>query len=608
MFLVISTNCTDLRTIAIINFKKVFNMNKLLSALLLITVICNSCKKDSSTSSQKLEDQLSKEQLLILEAAPLDITTKYTDLVFPDGRNISEWGYVNDTGVAGVFSIINSAPDKKDLFIKKMSEAGCDLTDDPQCSCYPNQPNGLAYVYGSKRIKSTLNPLHPDAKCRLPFFGLDCSGMIYQMAIKSGLLLIPSGTIDYIKPSVWNTAFNTSSDFQGLEMKDLSYLPASQFQAGDIIVKSEAHIGMVYSTGSTLGILNSQGSSGYTCEQNSELGRGPVKRSDPQAWIGQLFPHNDYHVLRVILIGTPGLTTNNVSSISQTSAVCGGNITNQGGSPVIARGVCWSITPEPTIANSKTSDGIGTGSFTSSITGLTASTLYYVRAYATNSGGTSYGNQMNFNTTQSGSSNTVTDIDGNVYNTVTIGTQVWMKENLKVSRYRNGNSILTGLSDAQWGSTTSGAFSVYNNNSANNNTYGKLYNWYAVNDSRKIAPVGWHVPTDAEWDILINYLGGTSVAGGKLKAVSPLWGPPNNGATNSSGFTGLPGGGRDDGKLFNSTVKYTGLGAFGYWWSATENNNPAQTAWDHSAYASQIYSFPAYDSKGFGFSVRCVKD
>lgn len=582
-------------------------MKKIFSAAVAIIVIFNSCKKDSISPGQKFEDQLSASQLQILDAAPLDITTKYTDLLFPDGRNISDWGLVNDTGFVVVFNILNSGTDRKDLFIKRMSEAGCNLTDDPQCLCYPAQTNGLAYVYGSKHTSFTY--LHPDAVCRQPLYGLDCSGMIYQMAIASQLPLVESGTVNYVKPSVWNAAFNTSTDFLGLEMKDLLTLPASQFQAGDIIVAPGAHMGMVYSTGgSTLGILNSQGSASYSCAQNSEPGRGPVKKANPQLWITQLFPNNDYHVLRVFLNGTPGLITNNVSSISPTSAVCGGNITNEGGSPVTVRGVCWSTSPDPTTANSKTTDGTGTGNFISSITGLTAGTVYYVRAYATNSGGTAYGNQMNFNTIQSGNSNTVTDIDGNVYNTITIGSQVWMKENLKTTRYRNGNSIPTGLSDAQWKGTTSGAYSIYNNDPANNTTYGKLYNWYAATDPRKIAPAGWHVPTEAEWNVLINFLGGAVGAGGKMKAISPLWNSPNTGATNSSGFSAIPAGWRSDGNWPGTTVSYGGKGTMAEWWSTSVNTNPAGTAWDFVVYNNYADIFQPYDYKGVGFPIRCIKD
>jgi uncharacterized protein (TIGR02145 family) len=237
----------------------------------------------------------------------------------------------------------------------------------------------------------------------------------------------------------------------------------------------------------------------------------------------------------------PTVTTTNATNITNTQATTGGNVTNQGSSAVTVKGVCWSTTQNPTTANNKTVNGSGTGSYNTDIYPLTANTTYYVRAYATNSSGTAYGNEHSFTTTGSlANCGTVTDIDGNVYNTVTIGTQCWMAENLKTTRYNDGTAILTGLSNADWQITTSGAYAIYNNDPANNTTYGKLYNIYAVK-TNKLAPAGWHVPTYTEWTTLTTYLGGEAVAGGKMKATT-LWSSPNTGATNSSGFTGLPAG------------------------------------------------------------------
>ena len=198
----------------------------------------------------------------------------------------------------------------------------------------------------------------------------------------------------------------------------------------------------------------------------------------------------------------------------------------------------------------------------------------------------------------------VTDIDGNVYQTVEIGDQVWMAENLKVTQYRDGTAIPTGHSNSEWDNlydTETGAYAVYDNNESNADTYGYLYNWYAVNDSRNIAPDGWHVPTDDEWQILVDYLGGSSVAGGKMKETgTEHWNSPNTGATNESGFTALPGGYRYSGG------NYGYVGYDGYFWSSTEGSSGS--AWGRVLdYFHSEVSCSSYGKQG-GFSVRCLRD
>lgn len=199
---------------------------------------------------------------------------------------------------------------------------------------------------------------------------------------------------------------------------------------------------------------------------------------------------------------------------------------------------------------------------------------------------------------------TVTDYDGNVYNTVAIGTQVWMQENLRTTHYHNGDLIPNVPDHAGWGNQAAGARCYYNNDSVvYASVYGVLYNWFAVSDSRNLCPVNWHVPTDAEWTALSDYLGGTGFAGGKMKeAGTSHWLEPNIEATNESGFTALPGGYRphDDGI-------FEGIHGFGYWWSATEYNS--NSAWDRNIYNASASIYPYYDDgKGYGFSVRCVRN
>jgi uncharacterized protein (TIGR02145 family) len=295
------------------------------------------------------------------------------------------------------------------------------------------------------------------------------------------------------------------------------------------------------------------------------------------------------------------LTTTQVNIITQTTAQSGGNITSDGGAPITDRGICWSTTTAPTVADSKTLAGTGAGDYTSFLTGMSANTVYYVRAYATNSAGTAYGNEITF-TTQPISANTVTDIDGNVYNTVTIGTQVWMVENLKTKHYANGDAIPTGLNDPTWGTATSGAYAIYGDYSANNEVFGKLYNWFAVVDPRNIAPAGWHVPTEAEWVTLTSFLGGSTIAGGSMKEAGLThWNSPNTGATNSSGFTGLPGGSRSE------IHAYEAMGNAGYWWSTTEAFGGAD-AQAMGLFTNSDEANIVTGSKIFGTSIRCIKD
>jgi len=282
----------------------------------------------------------------------------------------------------------------------------------------------------------------------------------------------------------------------------------------------------------------------------------------------------------------PTVTTASVTNITQTTVTGGGTVSSDGGTAVTARGVCWSTTKAPTIANNKTSDGSGNGIFTSSGTGLTPATVYYLRAYATNSAGTAYGNEVNFFTTD----------------TVKIGSQVWMLKNLDVSTYRNGDPIPKVTDGTAWVALTTGAYCYYNNDSATYAaTYGKLYNWYAVNDPRGLAPTGWHVPSDAEWTKLSTGLGGDAVAGCAMKETGIThWKSPNDGATNSSGFTGLPGGFRYGVGPFRSVCDY------GYWWSSTEDST--SFAWHHALLSVSGGIARLFIEKRYGFSVRCLRD
>jgi len=199
---------------------------------------------------------------------------------------------------------------------------------------------------------------------------------------------------------------------------------------------------------------------------------------------------------------------------------------------------------------------------------------------------------------------TVTDIDGNVYQTVVIGTQEWMMENLKVTHFNNGDEIPHITSNSEWTNLSSGAFCYFNNDTTYIDTFGNLYNWHALNDSRGLAPAGWHIPTDVDWGILIAYLDGEAVAGGKMKATGTiedgdgLWNAPNAGATNESGFSALPAGYR------SYYGNFGGNGNYAFFWSSDEYT---YTYARELLYNSQIINSQIQDKRN-GFSIRCLKD
>jgi uncharacterized protein (TIGR02145 family) len=329
----------------------------------------------------------------------------------------------------------------------------------------------------------------------------------------------------------------------------------------------------------------------------------------------------------------PSVITAEVTNITGTSATSGGNVTDDGGAEITARGVVWNTSQQPTLTSNDgyTTDGAGIGSFTSIITGLNSETQYYVRAYATNSQGTAYGDQVGFTTPTT--TGTVTDIDGNIYQTIKMGNQWWMAENLRVSRYRNEDDIPTGLSDTDWQNTTSGAYAIYahgdvdgiNSDEEMVNAYGKLYNWYAVVDNRSLCPTGWRVPSDGDWTALVDYLvaqgypnqrNNPNGAGNALKSRrqvnSPLGAPwatsehprwdshSTHHGLDIFGFSGLPGG------CHYYDGSYGTIGTYGYWWSSTEDY--AGYAWFRNlGYLFGIVGRHDYFNPG-GFSVRCLRD
>ena len=290
---------------------------------------------------------------------------------------------------------------------------------------------------------------------------------------------------------------------------------------------------------------------------------------------------------------TPVVKTASVYEVTATNAQCGGTVKSEGASEVTARGLCWSENPEPTLDDSYTVNGRGKGKFMSLVSGLTVNKTYYIRAYATNQKGTSYGKAESFYTQES-----VKDVDGNRYAVVLIGKQYWMAENLRVTHYRNGDEI-PALSDSSlWSSTSDGARCSYGNNEANAGKYGYLYNWYAATDSRNIAPYGWHVPTAADWQTLFSTIHNS---GGQLKeAGDQYWASPNTGATNETGFAALPAGER------SNTGRFDFLSFDANFWSTTPAGGVTAT-YLYLTY-SQGQAFLLSYGRHYGFSIRCVRD
>ena len=336
-------------------------------------------------------------------------------------------------------------------------------------------------------------------------------------------------------------------------------------------------------------------------------------------------------------VTAPIVTTDAPSDIRLWTATAGGNVASSGGGNVTAKGICWSTSQNPTLDDSYTVDGEGTGTFISELTGLTAGTTYYVRAYATNFAGTGYGEEVSFTTLTvpagdaqpcSGTA-TVTDYDNNVYNTVKIGNQCWMRENLRSTHYTDGTPIPLGSIT----STTTGYRYNPNNNSSIVATHGYLYNWPAVMNGQNsssanpsgvqgICPTGWHVPSDAEWGQLVNYMGNyaqysygsqyssynntTSYFVAKALASTEGWNNHTGSYTvgnnlsinNASGFTALPVG--------NYNGSYSYFGSYAYYWSANESNS--SNAYYRGLSYNNANVNSGNDNKSYGYSVRCLRD
>jgi uncharacterized protein (TIGR02145 family) len=285
--------------------------------------------------------------------------------------------------------------------------------------------------------------------------------------------------------------------------------------------------------------------------------------------------------------------------IASSSATIGCIVESDGGSGIAACGVYMSISQNPEISGTKAQMGNDTGLFLGRVIGLMPNKQYYVKAYANNTKGEALGEEINFTTPS-----TITDYDNNVYETVKIGSQLWMAKNLRTTHYLNGDLLeTTNPATLDISSQNSPKYQWSNGGTDDNNqVYGKLYTWYAIMDSRKICPIGWHVPSDSEWTTMETTLGGYSSGGSKLKeSGNSHWiSPYNTDATDESCFSGLPGGYRDmNGSFFLIQNE-------AYIWSSTESETAKSWARTLNGGTPAISRLGVLKSRGL--SVRCIKD
>jgi len=276
------------------------------------------------------------------------------------------------------------------------------------------------------------------------------------------------------------------------------------------------------------------------------------------------------------------VNTVGISLLTPVSASCSAIITTRGSTEIIEAGVCWSKIQPSAVSDNKTSENYisDSHSFTANLAGLFSNTNYYVRAYATGKSGTVYGNELSFTTPvdHSGEKGTVSDMEGNLYQTTGIGSQIWTTENMRATKLNDGSDIIPAKCYRCWSFITSPGYCWYDNDEMNKSTYGGLYNWYTVN-SMKLCPSGWHVPGDDEWTILETFLGGSNVV---------------------DALSCLPGGYRGD------LATFIGFGEFSVFW--TSSMASSDKADYRSLQINGIEIKRGISPVGWGASVRCVKD
>lgn len=449
---------------------------------------------------------------------------------------------------------------------------------------------------------------------------IDGSGLGTFSSIIGGLTSITDSTSYYVR--AYATNINGTAYGEEISLIVFNKLPkisgyGVSFDCYNITVRTEiiysvspiTSKGIVWSNRPNPTILlltKTNEGSGLESFTSSIKGLKPFDTLYIRSYVTNSYGTNYGYEIKIIPNYPKVITT--TATISFNTLVSGGNIqfdyssSNWWWCGVTARGVVWSQSEVPTISlPTKTVNGSGTGNFNSYIFDLKPNTTYYIRAYATINDSTIYGKIDTVKTrTWVNCPSNIKDIDNNIYNVVTIGFQCWTKENLKVSRYRNGEIIPVVTQDKAWESLTSGSRCWYANDSTKyEEPYGNLYNGFAVSDSRGLCPSGWHVPRDDEWSNLTDFLGGNTVAGEKMNAYG-------NGTSGISGFSGLFGGVRS---LINKGG-FIGFGSIGSWWSGssdvlgTSNVNSLNLQNGGKEVYWNLYGWRQEN----GRSVRCLRD
>jgi len=482
-------------------------------------------------------------------------------------------------------------------------DGGAEVTARGVCWCENENPvtlnNNTIDGSGTGSFTSSLTSLTPGTTYYVRAYAINSVGTAYgkQVSFTASPVLLPTLTTAPV-----STILSVSAISGGNITDD---------GGGEITAR-----GVCWSTSSMPDIndnktIDGTGAGGFTSHITGlEPDYGYNVRAYATNSAGTAYGDELYFVTNVIV---PTIETREVTNITSYSATCGGVIRYGGDTPVLARGLVYGTLSDPYLDDwiwDITIDGSGTGQFTRNLTGLIMDTVYYIRAYATNEVGTGYGDQMIFRTSSEPAPinfnpaltyGSVTDIDGNSYKTITIGTQIWMAENLKTGHYNDGTDIPYVPDESEWSYLGSDAYCWYKNDeSTYKNVFGALYNWYAVNTG-KLCPSGWHVPSNAEIETLSLFLGGDDLAGGKLKeAGNSHWNGTNEDATNESGFTALPGG------LRAAHGEFQIFGTSGYYSLSDDINTKGYIVGMGSA-SSSITILTHYN-KSTGVSVRCIKD